>query len=191
MKNVILTMVLYLVAIIPANAQNNPDEDNSFYDGCTHQALNIGSDNSGISFGNSRHVNGLRFNFSDCGIEEVNGLNFTLWRPGNNPGSVVNGLSFGVSPSADVLNGISVGIAANIAGSSMTGINFAILANVSDEDITGFNIGGLTSVADGNITGFNFGGMALVADGSLQGVNIGGLASVSEGDMGGVNFSSL
>lgn len=58
-----------------------------------HQALNLTVNDYGISFGNSRRTNGLRINLTDNGLERVNGLNLTLWRPHDNPGAVVNGLA--------------------------------------------------------------------------------------------------
>ena len=43
--------------------------------------FNLAIDCNGVGFGNSSRFNGLRFNWSDSDLDEINGLNFTLWRP--------------------------------------------------------------------------------------------------------------
>ena len=43
-------------------------DDNYYNDSyCSDSSLDIGVENSGISFGNSKKWNGLRFNIIDCG----------------------------------------------------------------------------------------------------------------------------
>ena len=158
---------------------------------CSSSSLDLGSHNSGISFGNSPVWNGLRFNFSDCGIKEINGINITLWKPERSPGSSIKGIALGLAPFADKIKGISVGLAAVVAEQELTGINIGGLAVVADGDIRGINIGGLATVASGNLTGLNFGGLAVVSECDLLGINIGGLAVVAKGEMKGVNFGGL
>ncbi len=114
---------------------------------CSYSSFDLGASNSGLSFGNSQRWDGIRFNFSDCGVEEINGINITLWKPGNLEGSRVNGIAFGLSPSAGTMQGISLGIAASIA----------------EENIRGINIGGLAVVSGGNAEGINLGGLAAVS----------------------------
>jgi len=98
------------------------DEDDSTYAGCSNQSFDIGLNNTGISFGNSSYFNGIRFNFVDCGIEEINGINITFWQPERNPGSVINGMAIGLAPSAGVINGISIGLGAVVAEKDLHGI---------------------------------------------------------------------
>lgn len=165
--------------------------DDSTEQDCSYKSFNLGFANTGISFGNSYSHNGLRFNVSDCGIGNINGVNITLWEPDDSPGSVVNGFSFGLAPYADQLNGVSVGLGAVVAGKSMNGFNFGFLANVSEGEINGINIGGLALVAEKRISGFNFGGFALVSEGDIQGINLSGLASISQKGIYGINFGTL
>ena len=75
----------------------------------SYSSLDLGYANSGLSFGNSKTWNGIRFNVIDDGIEDINGINFTLWRPEEISGSEVNGFAIGAVPSAGRLNGISIG----------------------------------------------------------------------------------
>lgn len=44
-------------------------------------AINLGVSRFGLRLGNSSRWNGVRINFSDRAVREVNGLNLTLWRP--------------------------------------------------------------------------------------------------------------
>ncbi len=200
-----LFLTLFTTSII--NAQINIFGNDSTSRECSHRSLDLTVNNSGISFGNSQSINGIRFNVTDCGIKNINGINITFWKPEESPGSVINGLSFGVAPYADELNGVSIGLASVLAGHGMTGFNLGGLANVSEgniyginvgglalvskEDISGINFGGLAQVSQNNISGINFAGLALVSQGSLSGINIGGLASVSNKDILGINFGSL
>jgi len=158
---------------------------------CSYSSLDLGSHNSGISFGNSPVWNGLRFNFSDCGIKEINGINITLWKPERSPGSFVRGVALGLAPFAETIQGISLGLAAVVAEQELTGINIGGLAVVADGDIRGINVGGLATVASGNLMGINFGGLAVVSEGDLYGINFGGLAVVARGEMKGINFGGL
>ena len=166
-------------------------EDDSTVTDCNHKSINLGYENYGISFGNSEYHSGIRLNFSDCGIKEINGINITLWEPKKNPGSVINGMAFGLAPLASRIYGINIGIAASITERSMYGINFGGLALVSGGDIYGINVGGLAAVAENEISGINIGGLALVSENNIKGVNIGGLAVVAEKEIWGVSFSSL
>jgi hypothetical protein len=45
------------------------------------RALNIGINKAGLSIGDSREWTGVRLNFRDTRLREVNGLNATIWGP--------------------------------------------------------------------------------------------------------------
>ena len=63
------------------------------------QSLDIPSKKWGVSFGNSKDWNGLRFNFRDSRVRRVNGINFTLWLPRkDNRDVIISGLPLGVIP---------------------------------------------------------------------------------------------
>ena len=98
-------------------------------------SLTLGVGNNGICFGNSPRHNGLRFNWSDADIEEINGLNFTLWRPGEPLSGTINGVSFGVVASgANDLNGLSFGGLAVMGRKTITGVSLGGLAFVVSRD---------------------------------------------------------
>ena len=171
--------------------------------------LNLTIGHTGLSFGNSSRINGIRINWSDSGLDEINGINFTLWKPSEkDPGGDINGLALGlVAPAAGNLRGISLTPGAVLAGTSMNGIQIGGLALVSQGSINGISLAGLASVAQGNISwlaigglatvaqgdidGFAFGGLATVAQGSVQGFSIGTLASVTQGSLWGFSIGGL
>ncbi len=158
---------------------------------CSSSSLDLGAHNSGISFGNSPIWNGLRFNLSDCGIKEINGINITLWKPERSPGSSIRGIALGLAPFAETIQGISLGLAAVVAEQELSGINIGGLAIVSGGDLRGINVGGLAVVSEGNLFGINIGGLAVVTKGEMQGLNFGGLAVVSENNLLGLNFGGF
>lgn len=61
------------ISFIALSAQEDND---TIY--CKHEAINIGFNGRGISFGNSKDWNGIRFNTSDCNLGRINGLNVTF-----------------------------------------------------------------------------------------------------------------
>jgi hypothetical protein len=195
---------LLIILVFFTNIVFSQNRENERLSGSS--SLDIGFANSGLSFGNSQNWNGLRFNISDENIEEINGINITFWKPENVKGSVVNGISFGLAPSAGEINGLALGIGnvadkninginlgvlASVSGGEMVGLNYGGLALVAEGDITGINFGGLAQVAQGGMAGFNFGGLALVSEGSVLGINIGGLAQVSQAEISGINLGGL
>ena len=88
-------------------------------------SLDIPTRGKGISFGNSKRFDGIRFNLVDKEVERINGINLTFWIPKKNPDAVMNGLAVGlVGLSARELNGLSfAGIGA--AGEKIDGLSVA------------------------------------------------------------------
>lgn len=189
---IIIAMLCQTLYAQHRNNHSRVDEDSDTTEYvCTHGSFDLGANNCGLSFGNSTDWNGLRFNFSDCGIRRISGINITFWKPGENPNSVVSGLSIGVAPGAGTLRGFNLGIAAVVAEDEIEGLNLGGLAIVSNGNATGINYGGLAAVTNGSLKGINFGGLAAVANNDITGLNIGGLATVSNRDIQGLTFGGL
>lgn len=200
-------LLILLIITTPLLSKNVNQTNNDEYTTCSDFSLDIPSSYWGISFGNSKSFNGLRFNYRDCDVETINGLNFTLWESKSIINSEVNGISFGVTPHASRLHGINIGLGAIVAEEEMLGLNFGLLSAVSNGSIYGINFGGLALVSEGeltginlaglalvsgnSITGLNFGGLSLVANNDISGINVGGLALVSDGNITGINFGGL
>ena len=148
-----ILFVLSFALLSPLQAQDNSGRRNG-------GGLDLTVGGTGLAIGNIPRVNGIRLNFRDRYLEEVNGLNLTLWTPqkDHHVGGTVRGLAVGlISPVADRLQGLSVGG----------------LAVVGSEEISGIALGGLAVVGEGTIQGIAIGGLATVADGSSYGINIG------------------
>ena len=168
-----------------------PDSVDEDYD-CNYSSLDLAVNNNGISFGNSPRFNGLRFNGRDCGLEVVNGINITFWRPyeyslsGN-----VNGMSLGLFPAAENLNGINFGLAGILTTNNVNGVNIGGLAVVAQNNINGISFGGLATVAEGKISGVNIGGLAVVSQDKMLGVTFGGMAVVSQENIVGITMGGF
>ncbi|KPL03580.1 MAG: hypothetical protein AMJ73_06155, partial [candidate division Zixibacteria bacterium SM1_73] len=120
----------------------------------------------GISIGNSKRINGMRLNLVDSGVERINGLNLTFWKPKDNPYAVMNGFTFGlVAPAAKELNGLALGGVA-VVGEKINGVAFGTIGLASDT-VRGIAIGGI-GMACGSIDGIAFGSVGL-ADWSING----------------------
>jgi len=145
-----------------------------------HGSLNLGVAETGISFGNSERVNGVRFNLIDDELKLVNGLNLTLWKPHRNPDAVVNGLALGLfAPAAGTLRGASFGLLMNVAHRRKVGVHAAGFLNASQGDALGINIGGLANNTRGSLSGINLAAFGNVGQGGLNGLSLSGLSSLS------------
>jgi len=167
---VVISIVVISVLFLAPTAWADSNESESFH-------INIPSKHLGISFGNSRGVNGIRINLCDDGLEYVNGLNLTLWKPKENNDAVIRGFAIGiVAPQADRINGIALG-GIGVSGGKLRGITVGTIGIASDE-VRGIGIGGI-GLASGRISGITFGGIGIAAE-RLRGIGIGGIGIASE-----------
>jgi hypothetical protein len=172
-------------------AQDPDDEDQRDEDAPpSHFAVNLTVNHWGLSFGNSQRVNGLRFNWSDAGLEQINGINITLWKPEKPMTGTINGLAIGFAgPGARTINGLAIGGGGVVTGRLMRGVALAGLGVVSNGDFEGIGISGLGVVANHDFVGFGFSGLGVVANGDFTGVSIAGLGAVANGRMRGVSVA--
>ena len=156
------------------------------------QSLNIPSKHYGLSIGNSKEFTGVRFNFRDNHVKEINGLNFTLWKAGKqNTDAVVNGISLGIIPSAGYLKGIQLGIVGVAAEYEVKGISVGLLGAGSGKDLSGIGIGGLGIGSGGSLRGIFIGGLGAGAGGDVEGIVFGGLGAGAGGNMTGISIGVL
>lgn len=106
-------------------------------------SLDIPVKGYGLSIGNSANFTGLRINFRDRHVEEINGINITLWPAKDNKYAEVNGLSLGILPEAGAMRGINLGVLGAGAEREMKGLNLGLIGIGSGGDLTGINIGGI------------------------------------------------
>src|SRR5687768_15872260 len=75
------------------------------------QSLDLTVNDVGISIGDSRRVTGIRLNYRDRYMEEVNGINITVWTPYEENRGRVRGLALGLpATGAARLDGIGLGL---------------------------------------------------------------------------------
>ena len=151
--------------------------------------VKIGLGEYGLFLGNTHRAKGLRINWSDSRVDEIIGVNITLWRPAKIPTGVVKGVSLGLfSPSADVLRGVNIGGIGVAAESELSGLNIGLLGVGSGGDVNGIAIG-LFGVGSGeNINGISIGGFGVGAGGNVTGITIGGFGVGAGGNSTGLLF---
>lgn len=154
-------------------------------------SLDLGFSGVGISFGSSPRWTGLRFNWRDRYLERIDGVNVTLWKPGDRVGGSVNGLALGLGPRAGILRGVSIGLLGVLPERAAYGVTIGGLGVVADGSLTGLNVGVLGIVTEGRADGLSFAGLGLVTEGGALGVNLAGLGVVSEGTVAGINLAGL
>ena len=107
------------------------------------QSFDLSLKGYGISFGNSKNFNGLRFNLRDSQVEEINGLNFTLWQGNDNERATVRGISVGLSLKARNLHGLMIGGLGVVVHKQLEGISVGLLGVGAGRSVKGITLGGL------------------------------------------------
>ena len=190
-----LSIILAVLVAAPAARVLAQDSDQSPQESRRrpgHRALNLGISGTGVSFGNSRSWNGLRINWQDNAVEQVNGITLTLWTAKHNGDMAVNGFALGVAgPVGGRFNGLTIGIVGAVAEQGFNGITLAGVGAVSNGNTHGVTIAGLGVVSNGDMAWVNISGLGTVANRSMRGLNVAGLGVVANGDMQGVNVSGL
>ena len=151
----------------------------------TAGSLDLGVADTGISFGDSPRWNGIRVNLVDEDVDDVRGLNLTLWRPSTRVGGRIAGLGVGVyGPRADELAGVHAGLWTVHANREFHGIGFGLAGVSSGPDgsnrrgsgaMRGLMIGGVGLASGGDLTGVAVGGLGANVDSDLTGIAVGGL----------------
>jgi hypothetical protein len=157
------------------------------------QSLDLMIHNTGISFGDSRVVNGLRFNFRDDRMRLVRGMNATIWSPyPDSWGGTVRGLALGLPlTGARDVSGVGVGVFGVGAARDFSGIGVALGGVGAGRDVSGIVIAGIGAGAGGNMTGFTFGGVGAGAGGDMKGITIGIIGAGAGRDMRGFTFGGI
>jgi hypothetical protein len=157
------------------------------------QSLDIPSKHGGLSFGNSRTFNGLRFNFRDSQVEVINGVNITFWKPRDkdNDDAVVNGLSLGLMPGAGTYHGVQIGLLGVAAAKSLTGISLGLIGMGAGGAINGINVGGIGLGSGGNIEGISLAGIGLGTGENITGISLAGFGLGSGKNIEGISIAGF
>ncbi len=158
----------------------------------THAQVNIGANETGLSIGNSRNWTGVRLNFRDLDIEEIRGVNITIWSPYEPASGRIRGLAIGLpSTGAGSIDGLGIGLLGIAATDDLNGVMIGGVGAGAGNDITGVAFGGLGLGAGGDISGIAFGGFGLGAGGDITGLSFGGFGLGAGGDITGVSFGGF
>lgn len=186
-KTVVLYVVIFLISIFNLCARDTLS---------TGKALNIPCKKYGLSFGNSYEFNGIRINFADNNVKKINGINVTFWLSKyNNRDAVVNGISFGIIPTASRMGLINIGVlGVGTSNNNLNGFSFGGLGIGSGGNVNGLSIGGLLIMADGDssrISGISIAGLGLGAKKTINGIGVAGLIVGTDGDINGMTTSLI
>jgi len=176
MRKILKTVILFLVCVEPAATQS----------------LDLAIKNYGISIGDSRRINGLRLNFRDQRLRQVNGINATFWMPHEPARGHVKGLALGLPlTGAEKINGIAIGIFGAGAEASLKGIAMGLVGVGAGQDISGIMIAGIGAGSGADIKGIGIAGIGLGSGGDIKGIMISGIGVGSGGDVKGITFGGI
>ncbi len=156
------------------------------------QSVDLTIKRYGLSIGNSREVHGVRLNYRDSRLRQVNGLNATIWMPHQTSHGDVRGVALGLpATGARNLTGVGIGVFGLGVEKNMHGISFGLLGLGAGQNVTGFAAGGLGLGAGGDFTGIGIGGLGLGVGGDVAGIIVAGLGLGSGGNVKGITFAGL
>ena len=157
----------------------------------SRRSLDLTVRNVGVSIGDSRRTTGLRINFRDRRMEQVNGVNVTIWTPYEANGKV-NGLALGVpATGARRIDGLAVGVVGASAEERIRGIGIGGVGLGSGGGLSGVMIGGIGAGTGGDIEGIGIGGVGLGGGGDMRGLMIGGVGVGGGGDATGIVIGGI
>lgn len=156
------------------------------------QVIDLTVNNTGVAIGDKPRMNGLRINYRDRRLEEVNGVNVTIWSPYEPATGTVNGLALGLpATGARRINGVGIGVLGLGAEQSMTGLAIGGVGVGGGGEMRGIMLGGIGVGSGGGLTGLSVGGVGVGSGGSLRGIQIGLVGVGSAGDVSGITIGGI
>ena len=172
------------------------------------QVIDLTIHNVGIAIGDKPRMTGLRINFRDRKLEQITGVNATIWSPYEPPTGEVRGVALGLPlTGAKRISGLALGVAGVGAEESINGIGIAsiglgaggalrgvMLGGIgvgSGSGITGVGIGLVGVGGGGPMTGLMVGGIGVGGGGGVKGITIGGIGVGSGGSMHGLAIGGI
>jgi hypothetical protein len=156
------------------------------------QVLDLTIDDVGIAIGDKPRMTGLRINFRDDRLEEVTGMNITLWTPHDPASGTVNGIALGLPlTGARRINGLATGIFGAGADESITGIGVGPVGVGAGDELRGIMVGGIGVGSGGGLTGIGVGGIGVGSGGPMTGIFVGGIGTGSGDDIKGVAIGGI
>ena len=176
--NVVVAATFCIVAV-PALAQDS-------------HSLDLTVNHVGVSIGDSRRVTGLRINFRDRYLDEMNGVNITVWQPYRDPRGEVHGIAVGLPlTGARRIDGLAVGIFGVAADDRIRGISLGGIGMGVGRDLKGLAIGGIGMGVGNDLRGVGIGGIGLGVGQDVEGAVIGGIGGGAGGNLTGLAVGGI
>src|SRR5215831_16905047 len=122
------------------------------------QVIDLTVHGNGLAIGDKPKMNGVRLNFRDRQLEEINGINATIWGPYSPAKGTVNGVALGLPVTgAARINGVGLGVLGLGVENSFTGIGIGGVGVGGGQDLKGIFLGGVGVGAGGRVEGLTFG----------------------------------
>ena len=87
------------------------------------QVIDLTVNDVGLAIGDKPRMTGLRINFRDRNLEEIRGVNLTIWQPYQPATGTVNGLALGLpTTGAKTINGAMIGVLGGGTEKSFNGL---------------------------------------------------------------------
>ncbi len=145
-----------------------------------------------ISIGNYPDVAGLRLNFRDRNLEQVRGINATIWQPYEPATGIVRGLSLGLPlTGAGRVDGLAIGVLGASAYGKIRGIALGGIGVGSGGGMRGLSIGGIGVGSGGDLDGITLGGIGAGGGGNARGLIAGGIGAGVGGSMHGIAIGGI
>jgi hypothetical protein len=158
----------------------------------TAQVLDLTIHDVGLAIGDKPNMTGLRINFRDRYLRQVNGVNVTLWQPYTPATGVVNGLAIGLPVTgAKNINGALIGVLGGGVEGSLTGIGAGLIGVGAGEDMKGLMLAGVGIGAGQRLTGISIGGVGVGSGATIRGIQIGGIGVGGGGDLYGISVGGV
>jgi hypothetical protein len=139
------------------------------------RSLDLGVNHTGLSIGDSPRWTGLRLNAVDTRLEQMDGINVTVWSPRKSSHGDVKGLAINAPlGGAQRFSGIAIGGGYGVT-ESMTGISLSLIGAGAGGNVTGLHFAGIGYGAGGNLRGITIAGVGAGTGGNIEGITIGGV----------------
>jgi hypothetical protein len=156
------------------------------------QVIDLTVHDVGIAIGDKPRMTGLRINYRDRRLEQVVGVNVTIWSPYEPPTGVVKGLALGLpATGARRIDGLAIGAFGIGAEQSINGIGVAPIGIGAGGQLRGIMVGGIGVGSGDGLTGIGVGLIGVGGGGPMTGLMLGGIGVGGGGDVKGISAALI
>jgi hypothetical protein len=156
------------------------------------QVIDLTIHDVGIAIGDKPRMTGLRINYRDRRLEQIVGVNVTVWSPYQPATGVVKGIALGLpATGARRIEGLAVGAFGIGADESITGIGVAPIGIGAGGQLRGIMVGGIGVGSGSGLTGIGVGLIGVGGGGPMTGLMVGGIGVGGGGDVKGISAAVI